>query len=142
MGGALFDRFGIFGPCLFGIAMVSIDLLGRLLVIERREALAWGFDPVANIDASSDHALNSASHPGPQYGGFTPESDDREDQTSHISVPEEARSTDSLLGRQADRRGEPTFHDHRDPLSLFQVIRELFTSSRAVAAVVNGFVYG
>ena len=138
MGGALFDRFGILGPCLFGIAMVSIDLIGRILVIERREAIAWGFDPVANIDASSGHA----SHAGLQHGSFTPELDDREDQTSHISVPGGTHSTDPLLGREADRHGEQTFHDHRDPLSLFQVIRELFMSSRAVAAVVNGFVYG
>ena len=142
MGGALFDRFGILGPCLFGIAMVSIDLYGRLLVIERREALAWGFDPVANIDAFLDHAPNSASFAGPQYGSFTPESDGGRHQTSHISVPGEAHSTDSLLGREADCHGAPTFHDHHDPISLFQVIRGLCMSSRAVAAVVNGFVYG
>ena len=141
VGGALFDRFGILGPCLFGIAMVSIDLFGRLLVIERREALGWGFEPVANIDMS-DHAPNSASHIGLQYGSFTSESDDRGHQTSHISVPGESHSTDSLLGPQADRLGAPTFHDHHDSMSLFQVIRGLCMSSRAVAAVVNGFVYG
>ena len=121
--------------------MVSIDLVGRLLVIERREALGWGFEPVANIDAS-DHAPNPASHVGLQYGSFTSESDDREHQTSHISVPREAHSTDSLLGPEADRLGAPTFHDHHGPISLFQVIRGLCKSSRAVAAVVNGFVYG
>jgi len=139
VGGALFDRFGILGPCLFGVVMVSIDLYGRLLVIERREALAWGFDPVAKIDA---HAPNSASYAGSQYGSFNPESDDRGHQTSHVSVPGEAHSTDSLLDREADRHGAPTFHDHHDPISLFQVISGLCMSSRAVAAVFNGFVYG
>ena len=139
VGGALFDRFGILGPCLFGIAMVSIDLFGRLLVIERREALGWGYEP--NIDAS-DHAPNSASHVGLQYGSFTSESGDRGHQTSHVSVPGEAHSTDSLLGPEADRLGAPAFHDYHDPISLFQVIRGLCMSSRAVAAVLNGFVYG
>lgn len=122
--------------------MVSIDLFGRLLLIERREALAWEFDPVANID---DHAPNPTSYAGPQYGSFTPESDDRGHQTSHVSIPEEAHSTDSLLGRrEADHHHDvaPTFHDHHDPVSLFQVISGLCMSSRAMAAVFNGFIYG
>jgi MFS family permease len=58
VGGALFDRFGIRGPCLFGIIVIAIDLMCRLLLIERREALVGGFDPVASVSSSLDLRLS------------------------------------------------------------------------------------
>ena len=58
-GGALFKRFGIRGPCIFGIVVISVDLIGRLLLIERREALALGFDPAAMMTAFVVDGLKS-----------------------------------------------------------------------------------
>jgi len=120
-------------------------MFGRLLLIERKEALSWGFDPVANADASFDHAPNLASYAGPQYGTFTAGtglSAERGQQASQISVPGEADSIDSLLGLETDTHGAQTFHTQHDSISLFQVIKGLCTSSRAMAAVVNSLVYG
>lgn len=138
--GALFDRFGIRGPCIFGIMVISVDLVGRLLLIERREALAWGFDPAAS---TSDHASDSASHASP-YGTFPIEAGlpaESVRQSLHSPVPGEFGSTDALLDREASAHGAlKPIQD--DPIPFLEVIRRLFMSSRAMAAVANSFVYG
>lgn len=145
VGGALFDRFGIRGPCVFGIMIISVDLIGRSLLIERSEALAWGFDPAASIDASPDHASDSASYADPHYGTFTTETglpDERGRQASHASVFGETGPTDTLLDREAGAHAALKFHTPDDPIPFHRIIKGLFMSSRAVAAVVNSFVYG
>ena len=45
VGGALFNRFGFRGPCIFGVIITMVDLVGRLLIIERKDAIRYGFDP-------------------------------------------------------------------------------------------------
>jgi hypothetical protein len=45
LGGTLYGRFGFRGPFIFGIAVTAADLVGRLLIIERKNALKWGYDP-------------------------------------------------------------------------------------------------
>jgi MFS transporter, DHA1 family, solute carrier family 18 (vesicular amine transporter), member 1/2 len=146
VGGALFDRFGIRGPSLFGILVISIDLIGRLLLIERREALAWEFDTVTNMSASYEHDPISSDYAGPQYGTFTSEtgiSGQRGQQVSHISASGEADSTDSLLNREtADAHDALLVHIQHEPISLLKVVRGLCMSSRAMAVVVNSLVYG
>jgi hypothetical protein len=145
VGGALFNRFGIRGPCIFGIMVISVDLIGRLLLIERREALALGFDPAASISASSDHASDSAGHADPHYGTFAVPAGlpgESGQQALHTSVIGETSSTDTLLDRESGARGAMKLHTRDDPRPFLQIIRGLFTSSRAVAAVVNSLVYG
>lgn len=44
--GILYQRLGFRAPFIFGIIITAIDLLGRLLLIERREAMRWGVDPM------------------------------------------------------------------------------------------------
>jgi DHA1 family solute carrier family 18 vesicular amine transporter 1/2 len=142
VGGALFNRFGIRGPCIFGITVISVDLIGRLLLIERKEALALGFDPASSIGASSDHASDSAaSHAGPHYGTFAVGAGLPGD-SGQQAVIAETCSTDTLLDRESSAHVAMKFHTQDDPIPFLQVIRGLFTSSRAVAAVVNSLVYG
>lgn len=47
IGGALYNHLGFRAPFIFGIIFVVIDFIGRLLVIERKDALKWGFDPTS-----------------------------------------------------------------------------------------------
>jgi hypothetical protein len=126
--------------------VISVDLIGRLLLIERSEALALGFDPAASISASSDHASDSAtSHANPHYGTFAVEAGlpgESGQQALHTSVIGETGSTVTLLDRESSAQGAIKFHTQDDPIPFLQVIRGLFTSSRAVAAVVNSLVYG
>jgi DHA1 family solute carrier family 18 vesicular amine transporter 1/2 len=125
--------------------VISVDLIGRLLLIERREALALGFDPAASISASSDHVSNSASHADPDYGTFAVGAGipgEGGQQALYTSVIGETGSTDTLLDRESSGRGAMKFHTGDEPIPFLQVIRGLFTSSRAVAAVANSLVYG
>ncbi len=131
-GGALFKRFGIRSPCIFGVVVISVDLIGRLLLIERREALALGFDPAASISASSGHASDSASHAVPHYGTFAVEA----------GLTGETSPTDNLLDRESRALGAMKIHPRDDPIPFLQVIRGFFTSSRAVAAGMNSLVCG
>jgi hypothetical protein len=122
-----------------------VDLIGRLLLIERREAQALGFDPAATISASSDHASDSASRADPHYGTFAVEAGlpgESGQRALHTSVIGETYSTDTLLDRESSARGAMKFHTRDDPMPFPRVIRRLFTSSRAVAAVVNSLVHG
>ncbi|KAJ6604148.1 major facilitator superfamily domain-containing protein [Mycena vulgaris] len=79
IGGALYGRFGFRGPFICGIIVSVIDLVGRLLIIERKDALRWDMDPAAAIPPvngpeledkkSSEGAIastDSASHPPPE----------------------------------------------------------------------------
>ncbi|VDC00288.1 unnamed protein product [Peniophora sp. CBMAI 1063] len=50
VGGALFNRFGFRGPCIFGVIITMIDLVGRLLIIERKDAIRYGFDPALVLE--------------------------------------------------------------------------------------------
>lgn len=47
VGGALYGHFGYRGPFVFAEACIFLDLIGRLLIIERKEAVIWGLDPAA-----------------------------------------------------------------------------------------------
>ncbi|KAJ7139595.1 major facilitator superfamily domain-containing protein [Mycena epipterygia] len=47
LGGALYNRFGFRGPFICGIIVAVVDLIGRLLIIERKDALRWNVDPAA-----------------------------------------------------------------------------------------------
>ncbi|KAG7100054.1 hypothetical protein E1B28_001839 [Marasmius oreades] len=63
VGGALYDRFGFRGTCLFGVIAAFVDLIFRLIVIERKDALKWDFDPqigAVNTTRPGDNASASA----------------------------------------------------------------------------------
>ena len=44
--GILYQRWGFRSPFIFGIAVAGGDLLARMLLIERHEAMKWGVDPM------------------------------------------------------------------------------------------------
>ncbi|KAH9964561.1 major facilitator superfamily domain-containing protein [Russula dissimulans] len=138
VGGVLYDRFGIRGPCVFAIIVISVDLIGRNLVIERKEALTWGFDPASSIDAP-------LGQPDPQYGTFASETDSTGEsgwQVSRASLVEEPNSVNSLLDQENTRHEVQMHQTQHDPIAIFQVIGGLCRSSRAVAAVTNSLVCG
>ncbi|KIY45220.1 MFS general substrate transporter [Fistulina hepatica ATCC 64428] len=49
--GALYGKYGFRGPFIFAIIVSVVDLIGRLLVVERKDALKWEVDP-AFVSAS------------------------------------------------------------------------------------------
>ena len=55
IGGALYDRFGFRAPFIFGMAVVVLDFVGRLLFIEKRDAAIWlekGKAEASQVDTS------------------------------------------------------------------------------------------
>ncbi|KAF8887788.1 major facilitator superfamily domain-containing protein [Infundibulicybe gibba] len=57
VGGGFYARYGYRGPFIFGIATTLLDLIGRLLVIDRKEATWYGVDPavVSPVGESAEH---------------------------------------------------------------------------------------
>ena len=47
--GILYQRWGFKAPFVFGIIITAVDLVARLLLIERHEAMRWGVDPMAVV---------------------------------------------------------------------------------------------
>lgn len=54
VGGALFSHFGFRGPCIFGVIVTMVDLVGRLLIIERKDAIRYGFDPALVLENDAE----------------------------------------------------------------------------------------
>lgn len=63
IGGVLYERFGYNGPLLFGIIGSSIDLVFRLFIIERKEALKWGIDPASEKNLPPADTEEKAADP-------------------------------------------------------------------------------
>jgi MFS transporter, DHA1 family, solute carrier family 18 (vesicular amine transporter), member 1/2 len=131
------------GPCVFGVIVIAVDLMGRLLLIERGEALVWGFDPVESVNSSLDGPPNLRSLMDSQYGTFSTETDfssEGERQPLYASDSEEIDYADSILDRGADE--VMGLRPQHDAISFSQIIKGLFMSSRAVAALMNSLVCG
>lgn len=72
IGGALYSHFGFRGPFICGIIVSLIDLIGRLLIIERKDALRWNIDPAAiSVDGAelddekTAEGPNASTNPSP-----------------------------------------------------------------------------
>ncbi|KAJ7630470.1 MFS general substrate transporter, partial [Roridomyces roridus] len=70
IGGALYTRFGFRGPFISGIILALLDLIGRLLIIERKDALRWGHDPAAvpvtPSQEEEEKSTDAATSPQPE----------------------------------------------------------------------------
>ncbi|CAL1696710.1 unnamed protein product [Somion occarium] len=55
VGGALYNAFGFRGPFIFSIIVTAVDFVGRLLVIERKDAWPHGIDPAAVSEKPQAH---------------------------------------------------------------------------------------
>ncbi|KAJ7923010.1 major facilitator superfamily domain-containing protein [Mycena leptocephala] len=68
IGGALYSRFGFRGPFICGIIVSLVDLIGRLLIIERKDALRWNIDPAAvvpSVDRDEEKSADGPVNPAP-----------------------------------------------------------------------------
>ena len=54
IGGALYERFGFRGPFVFGIIFSVADLVGRFVIIERKESIKWRVDPLVLSASGGD----------------------------------------------------------------------------------------
>ncbi|EMD41423.1 hypothetical protein CERSUDRAFT_128182, partial [Gelatoporia subvermispora B] len=118
--GALYKPFGFHGPFIFGIIVTTFDFLCRILVIERKEAIAWGFDPTARLTATEEKGPD-AIVPGTAAHPPSVRSEPLQDAADSVPCPAAA-----TIPR----------------ISLWAVVVKLLTSSRAVTVFVNVLLYG
>jgi hypothetical protein len=117
-----------------------LDLVGRLLIIERKDALEWGVDPAAvptRKQAEAQHVSNDVDISDGQLG------DKDQTMSTHSPVPnaspEKPREGEMLP--DAEHR-EATIVVPIKPLSLHVVVIRLMKSSRALMALSLSLVWG
>ncbi len=129
VGGALYNKFGFRGPFILGVIVTAVDLVGRWLIIERKDALLYGLDPGALPAASAEEGVDAP--------GLTKE---RSAPAEDIQLVDEGgpnaqpNVTDNLTS-QPSNNGTPK-------LSLLGIVGKLIRSPRAIACLFNTLVYG
>ncbi|KAG6814450.1 hypothetical protein H0H92_007454 [Tricholoma furcatifolium] len=121
VGGALFARFGYRAPFILSIGWTIIDLIARLLIIERKDALKWGVDP-HDRKIKLDEKMDSQDTPDVPPPAHAPEDRDME-----------------TLDTSSSR---PNVTSESQKLSLLAVLLKLCKSSRALTAFFLTFAYG
>ncbi|KAF8550301.1 MFS general substrate transporter [Imleria badia] len=137
-GGSLYTRFGFRAPFIFGEICTLVDLILRLLIIERDVALRWGYDPATrqHVNVVADLEAPSLSHRSPDNAGSSPE------QNTTVVDPEPTPSTLDSRTPSANNLTLSEISLVRKPLPMLSVIRLLGQSSRAVVALIMSLIYG
>ena len=137
VGGLLYGRLGYRAPFVFSEICAILDLVGRLLIIERKNALEWGVDPAGvstGIQAEAQHVSNDVEiidgHKDQSMSPHLPASN---------ASPEKPREGDALP--DAEPR-EATIVVPDKHLSLHVVVIRLIKSSRALVALSLSLVWG
>lgn len=123
VGGVLYNRFGIHGPGILAIVVTAVDLIGRLLIIERKAAILCGVDPAKEASSESE-AETVLEQVGDGSATETAKQDDIH--------PQEVLPTLTI--------SEPALS--RTHLSLIDVVRMLATSPRALTVMFCTAIYG
>ncbi|KAG1841315.1 major facilitator superfamily domain-containing protein [Suillus subalutaceus] len=145
-GGALYSRFGFRAPFIFGSLCAVVDLLLRLLLIERNVALKWGYDPSEPSAVVMKEAPDASSTPDIQLSSIpiahVHESTDPEtNEVEEPTVPDKSRLPNARKLSIA-RRSIIDLALNRRPTPLLSVIVKLSQSPRALVALTMAFVYG
>ncbi|KAF7967037.1 hypothetical protein HWV62_35996 [Athelia sp. TMB] len=126
IGGLLYDHLGYRAPFIFSIIWTMIDLIGRLLIIERKDAVKWAYDPAA-LHTSSGVELEAPE--APVITDETPATDATGSVTNINEEPVLERAPSVAEPKPA-------------PLSLLAVIIKLLHSPRALMALLLSVVFG
>ena len=135
--GILYQSLGYRAPFIFGIIVTCLDLLARLLLIERHEAMKWGVDPMA-IAAGSKEDLE-AGVTGTEGAEHPPVPEPRPDQDEGgitAEVKEEARERDQAEKHpQEPKQPRTTLLPH---VALFRLMK----SPRAAVCIILTLIWG
>ncbi|KAF9458764.1 major facilitator superfamily domain-containing protein [Collybia nuda] len=126
-GGVLYKHFGFRGPFIFSIIVTVIDLIGRLAIIEHKDTLVWGSDPVV-------------------HGSDTGEDQGKPNTECAISAVVQNRKSDEKVVppgiQHMPTSMVPPKLDRVKTLSLVAVIVKLSKSSRALVSIFITLIYG
>jgi hypothetical protein len=123
LGGTLYTRFGFRGPFIFSLAATFLDLIGRVIIIERKHAIQWGYDPAA-VPANRGNRDSEAKRSTLPLDTTT--------------KPETGKGEEAAISPSPSDR--PV--DGEKKISLTAVISKLSRSHRALTALIIIFTYG
>lgn len=119
VGGLLYEHIGYRAPFIFSVIWAMVDLVGRLLVIERKDAAKWGYDP------SIVHGKDGL------------------EETTPAVVRNMIPNTSALIAGSIPNLPTPSPAEQKPvPLSLVAVCVKLLHSPRALMALTLCTVYG
>lgn len=137
VGGVLYGRLGYRAPFIFAEICTVIDLIGRLLIIERKDALLWGVDPAALL--TDEQANSDVEHTS---GGSRENSEQTvAGQPEIVGEMVQASTGEKNSTIQSPEKNTTTVSSKK-PLSLWSVVIGLCKSSRALVALLIVLVYG
>lgn len=136
VGGALYNAFGFRGPFIFAIIVSMVDFVGRLLIIERKDALRWGVDPAAVVEVRmtvmniclNDHIVQQeASKHGPE--------DEKKAEGEVQENPTTSQANPTDLTQQVSESSVVT-QAPPERLPLLKVVATLLKSPRAMVTIM------
>lgn len=130
-GGGLYTHFGYRGPFVLGISMAVVDLIGRLLIIERKTALLYGHDPWGS--AAVDTPAPATNEPSTGIEAIPSEG------APTTVTRENEKSGESTGSAPVSQAGAPT---PQLSLSLPGVLLRLVKSPRALVALMGSAIFG
>jgi MFS family permease len=152
VGGALYGAFGFRGPFIFGIIITFLDLVGRLLIIERKDALKYGYDPTASAVKSSDEEADAPeAKPANEKGKretTSPSDPTESDENSTANVVPTtagapAVAPEQIVAEQGEAHGKlQDTPPQRPKNALLHAIIRLGKSPRAMTAYLNTLIIG
>lgn len=119
--GALDARFGFRGPFVLGVALTSLELICRLLIIEHKDAALWDDAPLPCLSKEKNDSCVTVLDTSTLAA----------DESGDISEP-------STL---AQHTSDDSQRSAQQPGALTTMLR-LITCPRAMAPVFMTFVYG
>ena len=150
VGGALYQRWGFKAPFIFGIIFAGIDLIARLLLIERHEAIRWGVDPMEINVSDKDKGPEAASeatasertekspvtepHSTPHQCDSDSPADEGEGQIK-AEIEEEVREGDQTEKNLQESKPRATLLPHT-------VLLKLMKSPRAMVCITVSLIWG
>ncbi|EJD04276.1 MFS general substrate transporter [Fomitiporia mediterranea MF3/22] len=126
--GVLYDRFGFRAPFVFGIILTGGDLIGRLLLIERKDALKWSYDPAELASASLEEPVEGPPAPTPETGYHADKS--------------EGEGSERTQKKEGNDIKDSSNNNPSLKLSEFQVWKFMLKSQRTMVAITTVLVYG
>lgn len=157
LGGALYGRWGYHAPFYFGIIVTFIDLISRLLVIERKDAIRWGLDPASSgtVDAEKEPDVEASESAGiGETGGAVSSAHELEEPMVEGRVVGEVKSdqgTDEKEKNKGEaevqtttprRTDESSAASQNKNLSILKVVAILMNTPRATTVFFFIMVYG
>lgn len=141
--GALYKRFGFRAPFIFGTIVTGFDLLARLLLIERHEAMRWGVDPMA-VAVSDAEKVAEVAPPGLLAGKAEQASQAsrngppiaEDEGNTGTKIIEERREGNKIQGQSQE------FKQSRATLLPHVVLFKLMKSSRATVCILLILIWG